>query len=162
MEANIGFNSFSYEYLENIPSNQPISLYAYSSLKTNVYSIQLNLRYAFLNLPELKWKHYAGISIAAHENITNRYAFFNSHNPDPTIIERDKSSEKLYHNFLGAEYFGKISLNKRLSVQYLFGYNFSTQVLTPMGKIANSNVLITYEGDTYHRFNINFGIGYQL
>lgn len=162
IEANLGYNSFSNESLQYFPSTQPLDIFEYEHSHTNVFSLQFNLRYAFWNIPELQWKHYAGISVAAHENIKNAYVIGNTHSSDPTIIERGEYSNKVYHNFIGVEYFGKISLEKRLSIQYLFGYNFSTQILTLTGKNDNSNYVVTYDGPAIQRFNINFGIGYQL
>lgn len=160
LEANFGYNSFSSERSESYYSVvTQKDVYIYSFAQTHIYSLQMNLRYAFWRIPDLRWRHYAGVSIAIHKSVeyTNGISSING------VVTYGKSGIIFYHNFLGPEYFGKIQMNKRLSVQYLFGYNFSSQAFMPYGRdVEDKPYRYIYNGPTIHRFNFNFGFGYQL
>lgn len=102
----------------------------------------------------MNWKHYAGATIAINRYNTKIRGFDNVH--DVHVFDRRSSTENTWYNYTGIQYYGKLDLPYRFSVQYLAGYSFSSTRFAPEAETG-----IVGEPTT-HRLNVNFGFGYQL
>lgn len=130
-------------------------MYAYSFSKTNVFDFQLKGRYAFLYQKGLRWKHYLGLTLGANYYDTKWNSFGNDHNPNE-VERRSGKNNVWYCPYFGAEYFGKIDLTKRLSVQYLLNY----ALYDP--KVSVGQTLISNSEPINHRVNFNVGLGWYF
>lgn len=151
IELNAGHYTYSYETYEGY--YYPVTgtdIATYSFQKINVFTVQFSGRYAFLDMKTLKWKHYAGILLNMSGNYSSGYSFSETQNVTSEIQKHDGHHD--WFNFTGLEYFGKIDISKKLSIQYLLDYSLYSDKFTFWGRPIG-------EEPINHKVNFNVGLG---
>ncbi len=102
----------------------------------------------------MNWKHYVGTFLSFEKNYGSTDGYeYNSHTRYYVQFE-DRYISPTYVN-IGIDYFGKIDLNKRLSVQYLFYFSNYLVQITSYDKVN-----LSY--NSFSRVGMNFGLGWHF
>lgn len=153
IEANLSY--FSHAYKQKIYGTGTLDDHLYTSVdRYHNTGIQVNGRYALYTLKSLHWKHYLGIAL----NATNCRHVYNALDNDVMVQTSEHNS---WHSFLGLEYYGKINLNPRFSIQYNMNYLVTSSDLDILNDI-NIKVSGSDEPKVFQRINFGFGIGWHF
>jgi|GEM_PF-1903873 len=153
LDASVAYFSNSItERLSSYPSF-PLTPTPYqNNYKNKNISFQITGRYLVYSIKPLQWKHYVGISINPIKTIST-YKGYYIDNFDQRSTTRNQYDD--WHTYLGIEYFGKINLNSRISVQYNVNYGLSDPSFD-----VTSSIMVTSENSTLHKINVGFGLGW--
>jgi hypothetical protein len=151
-ELNYGYNTYTVTGGEDYYFNNPGLPPSGFKNTVRVSAFGLDLRYAFAEVRQLNWKHYAGISLSTQRFSTGRQSIDALRHTYPGIVSKSKG----WANYIGLQYLGNIAFSEKCSIQMLAGYAISAQYFDLQSDLTSP------AQKSIHRVNISFGFGYHL